>query len=172
MILIGACRLKNRAEAAVAVAEAALQGGRKRYRFLEIDDRLDADPVAFVEEILRRLKDGDLRRRKRLFSQDRRPTKTLTERPKVVALEDGDGTVDGLRARKVVVEAIDFSTEKKWRRELVGRALGANYTLDPKDVLAAAQKVFEEGRVDIPEPPADKAGSETGMDRPGYPNGF
>jgi hypothetical protein len=151
MILIGACRLPRRAEAAVVVAEAALSGGKKRYRLLEVDRRLDTDPAVFVEEIYRRLKDGGLCRRKRLYSQDRRPNKTLTDRPKVVALEDGAGTVDSLRDRGVVVEAIRFAAVEKWERALVGKALGANYVVAPDDVLNTAETVYAEGRVDPPE---------------------
>ncbi|MCF8079132.1 MAG: hypothetical protein K9K88_07615 [Desulfobacterales bacterium] len=165
MILIGVCRQSKRAEAALAVAEAALSGGRKRYSFLEIDDRQEADPEAFVQEIHRRLKDGGLWRRKRLFSQDRRPKKILTDRPKVVALEDGAGTVDGLRNRGVVVEAIRFSAVEKWEKELVGKALGANYTVAPEHILTAAAAVFEEGRVDVPLGQGKKEGAERVIDR-------
>ena len=165
MILIGVCRQSNRAEAALAVVEAALIAGRKRYSFLEIDDRQEADPVAFVQEIHRRFKDGGLWRRKRLFSQDRRPKKILTDRPKVVALEDGAGTVDGLRNRGVVVEAIRFSAVEKWEKELVGKALGANYTAAPGHILTAAAAVFEEGRVDVPPGQGKKEGAESVIDR-------
>lgn len=155
MILIGACRQSKRAEAALAVVEASLSGGRKRYSLLEIDQGLDADPAVFVEGLHRRLKDGSLWRRKRLFSQDRRPKKTLPDHPRVVALEDGAGIVDGLRDRGVVVEAIRFSAVKKWRKEFVGKALGANYDVDPKDMLTVAAAVFKDGRVDRPGPGVD-----------------
>ncbi|MCF8050851.1 MAG: hypothetical protein K9L59_06405 [Desulfobacterales bacterium] len=165
MILIGVCRQSKRAEVGLAVAEAALSGGRKRYSFLEIDDRQEADPEAFVQEIHRRLKDGGLWRRKRLFSQDRRPKKILTDRPKVVALEDGAGTIDGLRNRGVVVEAIRFSAVEKWEKELVGKALGANYTVAPGHILTAAAAVFEEGRVDVPLGQGKKEGAERVIDR-------
>jgi hypothetical protein len=165
MILIGVCRQSKQAEAALAVAEAALSGGRKRYSFLEIDDGQDADPEAFVQEIHRRLKDGGLWRRKRLFSQNRRPKKTVTDRPKVVALEDGAGTVDGLRNRGVVVEAIRFSAVEKWEKELVGKALGANYIVAPDQILTAAAAVFEEGRVDVPLGQGNKEGPGSVIDR-------
>ncbi len=48
MLLIGACRQSNRPEAALAVVDAALSRGRKRYSLLEIDEGIDADPAAFV----------------------------------------------------------------------------------------------------------------------------
>ncbi len=165
MILIGVCRQSKRDEAALAVAEAALSAGRKRYCFLEIGDRQEGDPEAFMQEIHRRLNDGGLWRRKRLFSQDRRPKKTVTDRPKVVALEDGAGTIDGLRNRGVVVEAIRFSPVEKWQKELVGKALGANYTVAPGHILTAAASVFEEGRVDVPLGQGKKEGAETVIDR-------
>jgi len=165
MILIGVCRQSKQAETALAVAEAALSGGRKRYSFLEIDDGQEADPEAFVQEIHRRLKDGGLWRRKRLFSQDRRPKKTVTDRPKVVTLEDGVGTVDGLRNRGVVVEAIRFSAEEKWGKELVGKALGANYIVAPDQILTAAAAVFEEGRIDAPLGQGNKQGAASVIDR-------
>ena len=152
MVLIGACRHPKRAEAAAVVAEAALIGGKKRYILLEVDDGIDPDSAAFADEIHRRLKDGAFWRKKRLFSQDRRPKKTLTDRPKVVALEDGAGVADGLRNRGVVVEAVCFSAAEQWRKALVGKALGANYFVDPKDVLTVAAAVFQDGRVDPPGP--------------------
>ena len=165
MILIGVCRQSKRDEAALAVAEAALSAGMKRYCFREIGDRQGAEPEAFVQEIHRRLKDGGLWRRKRLFSQDRRPKKTVTDRPKVVALEDGAGTIDGLRNRGVVVEAIRFSPVEKWHMELVGKALGANYTVAPGHILTAAAAVFEEGRVDVPLGQGKREGAERVIDR-------
>ncbi len=165
MILIGACRQSKRAEAALAVVEASLGGGQKRYSLLEIDQGLDADPAAFVEGLHRRLKDGSLWRRKRLFSQDRRPKKTITDRPRVVALEDGAGTVDGLRNRGMVVEAIRFSAVEKWEKELVGKALGANYTVAPGHILTAAAAVFEEGRVDVPLRQGEKKEGRGAIDR-------
>jgi hypothetical protein len=165
MILIGVCRQSTRAEAALAVAEAALSGGRKHYCFLDIYDGQEADSEPFVQAIHRRLKDGGLWRRKRLFSQDRRPKKTVADRPKVVALEDGAGTVDGLRDRGVVVEAIRLSAVEKWEKELVGKALGANYTVAPGHILKAAAAVFEEGRVDGPLGQGKKEGAEKVIDR-------
>ena len=165
MILIGVCRLSKRAETALAVAEATLSRGKKRYQLLEIDEGKGADPAAFAEEIHRRLKDGGLWRKKRLFSQDRRPKKTLTDRPKVVALEDGAGTVDGLRDRGVVVEAIRFAAVETWDKALVGKALGANYTAAPEEVLKAAKTVFEEGRVDPPKPRRNAEDSSMLMER-------
>ena len=148
MILLGACRQPERMAAAVAVVEASLKRGQKRYALLRYEDRVSAAPDAFFTGILSLTADRGLRRSKRLFSQDRRPKKMLTDPLRVVVFDDGSRMVEGLRDRGVVVEAIRFSPVKKWKKDLVGKALGADYTVDPLKIMTCAARVFEEGRIE------------------------
>ncbi len=156
MILIGACRQPAGMQGAVAVIEASLKGGQKRYAVMRHDDRLSGMPDAFSQGILSCLADRKLQRSKRLFSQDRRPKKTVADPPRVVAIEDGSPVVKGLRDRGVMVEAVRFSSVKNWKKDLVGKALGADYTVDPRTIMTRAARVFEEGRIEYAGGPIDR----------------
>jgi hypothetical protein len=156
MILIGICRQPACMQGAVAVVEASLKRGQKRYVLFRYDDRLSAEPDMFFQGVLSCLADRGLRRAKRLFSQDRRPKKTVTDPPRAVAFEDGSRLVEALRDRGVMVEAVRFSPVKKWKKHLVGKALGADYTVDPRTIVTCAVRVFEEGRIGSAGQPVDR----------------
>lgn len=147
MILVGACWQVTTEEGAVAVIAASLKQGQKRYRIQRLDEGLPVEPEAFIQKLAPMLEDGKLRRPKRLFSQDRRPQKTIMDAPKVVACDDGSRVVEALRARGTVVEAVRFVPGKKWAKEPVGMALGANYAVDPAELSATVGEVIQEGRV-------------------------
>jgi hypothetical protein len=149
MILVGACWQATTEEGAVAVTEASLEKGWKRYRIHRLDEGMPAEPEAFIQKLVPLLEDGKLRRPKRLFSQDRRPIKTIMDAPKVVAYDDGSRVAAALRARGTVVEAVRFVPGKKWAKELVGKALGANYAVDPAELAASVGEVIKEGRVEF-----------------------
>jgi hypothetical protein len=55
-----------------------------------------------------------------------------------------------------MVEAVRFSSVKAWKKHIVGKALGADYTVDPRTVLTCAARVFEEGRIESAGQPIDR----------------
>lgn len=149
MILIGVHIDPARRSAAVAVIESTLRYGKKQYRLLEDWQRSGPAPHEELSaKIVRMARDGRLSRKKRLYSQDRRPKKTLTDRPRVVASGDVEPLVASLRDAGVVVEWVRFDSVEGWEKEAVGRALGADYTVDPGAVRKTAGDIEAGGRLE------------------------
>ncbi|MGD8369654.1 MAG: hypothetical protein PVG78_18590 [Desulfobacterales bacterium] len=160
MILVGACWQADHLTGGVAVMEASLKQGEKRYRIDRYDERRYTEAEAFRDSVASLVEGEKLQRTKRLFSQDRRPKKRIKDAPKVVAFDDGGPVVEALRARGTVVEAVRFVPGEKWKKELLGRALGADYAVDPTEVSTSAARVIEGGRLAFADPAA-----EGGFDR-------
>ena len=159
MILVGACWRAEHFSGAVAIVESSLKRGQKRYAVEKIHEGRYAGAEAFSEAVASFSEGGNLRRTKRLFSQDRRPAKTIVEPPKVVVFHDGSPMTQTLRTRGTVVEAVRFLPGKAWKKGRVGRALGADYSADPAEVFASAARVIEEGRI-VPVRSVGRAGPE------------
>jgi hypothetical protein len=50
------------------------------------------------------------------------------------------------------VEAVRFAPGKKWKKKLVGKAVGADYAVDPAEVAASAVEVIDGGRTAFADP--------------------
>ena len=150
MFFLGVCTGDDRVAGAIAGLAKAFRNMKHHYR-LEVLKRLESDIVQdrLEAEILRFYYEPRYTNLKRLYSQDRRPAKTVRDRPTVVALADGryPTLIERLRGREVAVEAVTCVPWSGWRKSTVGRAVGNDYRVSRESILNTACAVFEEGRL-------------------------
>jgi hypothetical protein len=123
---------------------------KKHYEVLEFRrmERPLTSPDLAVE-IGRLYRSPDFKITKRLYSQDRRPSRRIVAPARVIFdfSEIGIGPVDHLRKNKIAVEAIALTPESIWRKEEFGRALGHNYYVPMAMVFDTLKAVHSQGRL-------------------------
>jgi hypothetical protein len=99
-----------------AVVEKVLKNARKEYRIAALRRFPMADMVKEVRAVYG---DLDFLRKKKVFSQDRRPPKTTYTPPLLIlAVKSNDPSiVNSLRDVEIPVEGFYFRTEPGWNRE-------------------------------------------------------
>jgi hypothetical protein len=150
MFFLGVCTGGDRGAGAIAGVSKVFRHMKHHYR-LEVLKRLEQDLAEdrLEAEILLFYHEPRYTNFKRLYSQDRRPAKTVRVRPTVVALPDGryPTLIERLRGREVAVEAVTCVPWSGWRKSTVGRAVGNDYRVSRESILNTACAVFEEGRL-------------------------
>ncbi len=92
--------------------------------------------------------------KKRLYSQDNRPVKTVTAHPGIVIGYQGDEghrLVGTLRERKVRIEAVIIKDEGDFFKEEYNKGLGRNFHVCRKDIDNKLITVFEQERLIVTE---------------------
>lgn len=106
------------------------------------------DITAAVAEIWR---DKDHSALKRLFSQDRRPSRVVRENPRLIVNcgSLGERLLHDLRRLAIPVEGFFIQPSDLWSRESPGKALGDNYRVRVYDLFCAVAAVFAQNRLDL-----------------------
>ncbi len=101
-----------------------------------------------IEEVFR---DHKLIKRKPLYNQVGRPAKNLKIHPKIIIniTEGGEELVEGLRHKKIPVEAVRFTDCAEWNKKSYGRALGYDYFVPESEFLESINCVSMEKRVEF-----------------------
>jgi hypothetical protein len=107
-----------------------------------------ADP-ALEGEINRLYQDHDFTLNKKIFSQDRRPTKTVRAHPRLIlSRKPGEDRVKSLRASGISVEGIlPVAGNGSWTKHSLGKALGDDYDVPVKDLLETLVEVYDRKRL-------------------------
>jgi hypothetical protein len=109
-----------------------------------------ADP-AIVENIARLYRDNQWIINKKIFSQDKRPTKTVRANPKLIVMRiPNQNTVKALRVAGIPVEGILPGENSTWEKHPHGKALGNDYDVPFGDLLETLVKVHEQKRLILP----------------------
>jgi hypothetical protein len=111
---------------------------------------------ALAEAITKLYKDRKWSVRKRLYSQDGRPTRSILTYPTVVVCgvhEDANPLALTLRNTAVPIQTVFIVPNGSWRRVEYGRALGHDYYVSMAELVERAGHVFSQNRLrvgDIP----------------------
>jgi hypothetical protein len=134
----------------------------------------DTDSSEIEDKIISIYNDRKLMKPRRVFSQNRRPSKTVITPPVIVANFTGTDTarIDALRKRKIPAEGISLYHGGQWKKEdYASICLGNNYYVPEHDLIRTLTTVRESKRLMIAEeiPDAEdlireinKLGTETG----------
>ena len=164
MFLVGV-HFNGRASAAtLALMDQKLKHLKKHYRLQAIRRFPQGTPSPDIETEIAGIYSGRrFSARKRLFSQDLRPSKIVRSHPKIIMkVADVDASpVDALRQRKIPVESISIQKNDGWRKEDFGRGLGDNYHVSIHNLRDALSDVIAENRLII-EDGADLPGETAG----------
>ena len=147
MILVGVSFNDTLRGGTALVVDQRFRWARKFYRIVSRTDLLPSSPVSqSVATIARIWADPQLAESKRLFSQDRRPAKTVRMRPRIVT----SGSVLGglLREQNVPVERIEPATTAGWKKRSMAGGLGNDYTVGTDMLKAVLEAVAAQQRID------------------------
>jgi len=123
---------------------------KKHYRMLSIHRYSPMSQPAGIEDDLARIySDKRYTDRKRLFSQDGRPSKMVRSRPKLIVHSPRGCTaiVEALRRRRIPVEGIFLDEDQGWRQDDVGKGLGYNYHVSTDAIEVVLSRVIAEQRL-------------------------
>ncbi len=103
---------------------------------------------AAVESVWR---DKDHVTHKRLFSQDRRPSRMVQENPRLMVnyAAAGNRLAHDLRASHIPAEGFFIQKSGAWSRETPGKGLGDNYRVSAIDLMDALGTVYAQNRLNI-----------------------
>jgi hypothetical protein len=141
--------------AQVVVVKTSFKNVKKQYAVVDfITIPLGLSDNKLTIEISRLYNDNRFIVNQRMFSQDKRPTRTVRAHPRLVACADGGGNdlAAGLRALKIPVESISPRNMAGWEKAGPGKALGNDYAVSPEDLLGNLKKLHAEGRVTMENP--------------------
>ncbi|QTA93716.1 hypothetical protein [Desulfonema magnum] len=137
----------------VVIVEKTLKNLKKYYILREIKQfSSDTDYREIENEIIKIYNDRKFIVSKRVFSQDKRPAKTIKAHPAIVVSFTGTDTrqADSLRKRKIPAEAIAICDGDSWRKEDYGPiCLGNNYYVPQGDLIRNLSAVFGQHRLVI-----------------------
>jgi hypothetical protein len=154
MFLIGLNRNADDGPADLAILEKRLHHLKKQYRLVETARWPAGTPETTIRDaLLQMVRDSRWTVRRKVFSQDRRPVKTVKTPPAVAVRfrESDTGRIDALRALEISVEGIAVTNAAAWRREDFSRlCLGNNYFVPGPDLRDCLSKVFSQGRLILP----------------------
>ncbi|MBU4317853.1 MAG: hypothetical protein KKF30_11340 [Proteobacteria bacterium] len=107
-----------------------------------------ADP-SLGHEIARLYQDNQFILNKKIFSQDRRPTKMVRAHPKLILNRNrGGSSVKSLRASGIPVDGIlPVEGNDPWIKHPHGKALGDDYDVPLKDLFETLMEVHEQKRL-------------------------
>ncbi len=135
------------------IVEKTLKNLKKHYVLKEIRQfSSDTDYREIENEIIKTYNDRKFIVNKRVFSQDRRPAKTVKAHPAIVVSFTGTDTsqADSLRKRKIPAEGIAIYDGNKWRKEDYGPiCLGNNYYVPEGELIRNLSSVFGQNRLII-----------------------
>ncbi|GAB6094821.1 hypothetical protein JCM14469_10730 [Desulfatiferula olefinivorans] len=145
----------NRSDIPVVVVEKVLKNARKEYhvrdiRVLSTDETGTVGPAAALRAVY---EDDRFLRKKKVFSQNKRPPKnTYTPPLLVVSAENGgDGLVRDLRAEGIPVDALFFDHDAGWvRNDPKILRFGTDYHLD-RHQLDTQKPLLSSSRLTIPD---------------------
>lgn len=139
----------------------------KQYMLTAIEHERPADGAGALAEAIRRRHGGRAYEiRKRLFSQDGRPAKTVLTAPRVLVnvTRVGMDAVTILRNAGVVVEAFWIKPGTgECMTEAIGRAVGSNYRVFNARLLECLATVWRQGRL-VAGPEVSWAGTVAALD--------
>ena len=100
-------------------------------------------------EIIRLYQDNAFMANKRIFSQDRRPTRNIRVNPRLVinGASGGSDLVKALREMKVPAECVLPRQNPGWEKETHGKALGDDYKVGVLDLLENLLMLFTQNRL-------------------------
>ena len=176
MLLLGVCPDNGDGFHAIARISKTLRRVRKHYR---VDDVVRLDPGSamgdLAAEIARRYRDPGHIVSKRIFSQDRRPAKTVQVHPTVVIAVAGRDRrlIESLRRQDVAVEAVALEPVPGFRKVSPGKALGNDFFVGRLQVAKAVGSAYAQGRLTVAEglPFADRILRELARYRTGDRDG-
>lgn len=152
MLLVG-IRYDGRSYPAAAVfIEQTFRHMKKHYRIMTVRPLPDGmEPSDMAAEMERIHLDRKFSARKRLYSQDRRPSKIIRSRPRIILSGTAEGTaaVDALREQKVPVDHMCIDGEKGWHRQRLGKNLGDDYRVSLPALRTAMAAVIAENRLEM-----------------------
>lgn len=120
MFYVGICIDENRPSQSAVVVEKVLRNAKKEYAVHDIlslaPSQRGGNVADAVEELYR---SPDYIRKKKVFSQSKRPAKNTYNPPMILIHEKNTGApvVDCLRERQVPVDAFFFHDLEGWKRE-------------------------------------------------------
>lgn len=112
----------------------------------------DMSPAAFAEKIVGLYTDKRYALRKRLYSQDRRPARSVLSPPHLVAFLSSASDVavlNDIRAAGAAVDVVVPSDGKDWHKVEFGRALGHDYHVPEKRLVKCLADVYHSGRLSL-----------------------
>ena len=134
----------------VIVLDMFLKNIKRHYRITEIRSIpfLMTDPD-ITQHIKRIFEDSAFIVNKRIFSQDRRPTKNIRANPKLVIHGDfgGEHRVTELRALRIPVECVLPVRSAGWEKIPHGRALGDDYHVGLFDLMENMIRLYCQNRL-------------------------
>jgi hypothetical protein len=156
MFLIGLNREADTGTAHLAVIEKRLKRLKRHYRLVETAQwPAGTSGDTLGKALFRYHTDGQWTVRRKVFSQDRRPPRSVKTPPRMVVrfqeTPDGRadaGFIDDLRQRELALEGIAVTDRPGWRREDFDKLrLGHNYFVPGRDLRACFHRVCDQGRL-------------------------
>ena len=154
MFVIGIGSANTEGHSVIVVIERSLKQIKKQYRIQEIRNvPAGLDDPEMDMEVTGIYHDNSFVINKKIFSQDRRPTKTIRAHPKlIVSLESGGADlVKRLRKSGIPVEGIWPGGSEEWKKQVHGRALGDDYFVSRNDLFNTTAIVFQQNRLHLSE---------------------
>lgn len=142
---------ENQSTGAAVVVEKVLRNAKKEYHIQDIRFFSYEKPGELVSVLESLHQDDRFLRKKKVFSQDKRPPKrTYTPPLLIVSVSGGgDALIDGLRESQIPVDALFFDCPDGWSREdLKIIRFGTNYHLHPGQ-MDKMRKVLTSPRITL-----------------------
>jgi hypothetical protein len=141
---------KTEQRTVVVVIQRYLKNIQKHYEPVHIMDLpFPMTDPALEGEITRLYRDHTFTLNKKIFSQDRRPTKTVRAHPRLVLnRKSGEDRVKGLRGLGIPVEGIlPVAGSGSWIKHSLGKALGDDYDVPERILLESLVQVHGQKRL-------------------------
>lgn len=148
MYFIGAKSEKNTAAPTWVLVEKTLKNVKKHYHLNAVRRFPRDTPNTEIEdEIIRIYNSREFIVRKRVFSQDRRPAKTVRVHPAIVT---ETAAAESLRLKRIPAEGVCLCDEDPWRKEAYGPiCLGNDYHVPRHEPMQTLLNVFGQNRLII-----------------------
>lgn len=156
MFLVGIRPEKKDGGTAIVIIKKFLKNVRNHYQPVKII-KIPA-PITSSKtetEIINIYHNKDYTIHKRIFSQDKRPSKIVKANPKLIidVTTAGNEILDKLRKAKIPIEGFRIHKDSGWKKHVLGKALGDNYTVSIYDLIDTLLFVQKQSRLVIIEEP-------------------
>lgn len=155
MFYAGIYLQKSSKAAAISIIEKDLTSAKKRYNLCEVVYLPEnATPEAISKELSRLESDDRFIRKKKVFSQNKRPPK-ITRTPPVNIFFSSENRIeaaDEIRANGSIIETIVQTNTDKWYKEdVLPLRFGSNYHVNEDDFPKTLLRTISKKRLTIPE---------------------
>jgi len=155
MFYIGSWFDENYEQAIISVIRQSLKNVKKHYHLIDLKHYKSGTDYSDIEnELISLFNNRYFVTKKRVFSQDRRPAKSVKTPPLIFMnfWNRDTSKIDRLREKDIPIEGIGLRNTEGWEKEEYRTiCLGHNYYVEKSDLLKALQQVTEQKRIIIEE---------------------